>query len=455
MFIYTRIQMTQRTFFRYASWLLPAIAGCIMVLASIATWYSDPLGGIFSAWQLPIDIDWQFHSGLINYGLLCCLCASFTFVMAIANWKPFKGSSFFIDKGTLAGLLCLAPVVIFLFQYIIADPVTIDHISQHEIQLQLIQRHFTYDAPSQLIQIYPLATDSTTVLNRIRLLLDVISIGAFLPLLSAGLLFNHRRFSPILLHPPKPKQRGYLFWTGIMVLLVLSIILFGRAPAALYSGNQAKSALSAGNYTKALWWLNMELELNPSLDNMDYYHIQRGQALFYLHPNQPNIESYAYLASVYSQHADINDAYQQLFLAWQSHRTIPWIVNDVDYALEKNIESTRPLQDTLVQRMSREDIALYQLQLILEVDPSNIYGHYLYGLIQYDLHNYSECMKQMTDVIHLNSNSDVLSSAYTYIALSYAGQGDILKERSLLLIAISLDPSFYNNTAREELSGLR
>ena len=226
-----------------------------------------------------------------------------------------------------------------------------------------------------------------------------------------------------------------------MALLVVSIILFGRAPAALYSGNQAKSALSAGNYTKALWWLNTELELNPSLDNMDYYHIERGQALFYLHPNQPNIESYAYLASVYSQHADINDAYQQLFLAWQSHRTTPWIVNDIDYALEKNIELTRPLQGTVIQRTPKDDVALYQLQLMLEADPSNVYGHYLYGLIQYDLHNYSECMKQMAAVINLNSNSDVLSSAYTYIALSYAGQGDILKERSLLLTAISLDPS--------------
>ena len=80
--------------------------------------------------------------------------------------------------------------------------------------------------------------------------------------------------------------------------------------------------------------------------------------------------------------------------------------------------------------MSREDVALYQLQLMSEADPSNLYGHYLNGLIQYDLHNYSECMKQMAEVINLNSNTDVLSSSYTYIALSYAGQGNILKERT-------------------------
>ena len=453
MFVYTRIQITQRTLSRYVSWLLPAIAACFMFLASIVPWYSDPLGSEFSAWKLTIDIDWQFHSGFFNYGILCCICAIFISFIAFANWKPFKGSSFFVDKATIAGLLCLVPPAIFLFQYTIADPVAIDHITQHEVQLLFIQRHFNYDAPLQLIQIYPLTTDSTTLLNRIRLLLDVISIGAFLPILSAGLLLNHKRFSPAV--PNNQKQRGYPFWSGVMTLLVLSIIVFGRAPAALYSGNQVKSALSAGNYTKALWWLNTEVELNPSLDNLDYYHIERGQALFFLHPNQPNIESYAYLASVYSQHADISDAYQELFLAWQSHRTSPWIVNDIDYALEKNVEVIRPLQGTVIQRTPKDDISLYQLQLILEADPSNVYGHYLYGLIQYDLLNYSECMKQMAAVIRLNSNSYVLSSAYTYLALSYAGQGDVLKERSLLLTAISFDPSYYNDTAREELSGLR
>ena len=155
MFVYTRIQLTQRTLFRYVSWLLPAAAGCIMLLASIAPWYSDPLGGGVSAWNLPVDLDWQFHSGIFNYGLLCFLCASFSFMMAIANWKAFKGSSFFVDKGIVAGLLCLVPVAIFLFQYIIADPVAIDHLSQREIQLLLIQKHFTYDTPQQLIQISP------------------------------------------------------------------------------------------------------------------------------------------------------------------------------------------------------------------------------------------------------------------------------------------------------------
>src|SRR5215469_8259106 len=132
MFVYTRIQKAHHTLSRHVSWLLPAIAASIMFLASVVTWYSDPLGGDFSAWKLPLDLDWQFHSGLINYGLLCCLCAIFIFLVALANWKPFKGSTFFLENGNIAGWLCLVPVAVFLFQYTIADPVAIDHLTQHE-----------------------------------------------------------------------------------------------------------------------------------------------------------------------------------------------------------------------------------------------------------------------------------------------------------------------------------
>ncbi len=83
-----------------------------------------------------------------------------------------------------------------------------------------------------------------------------------------------------------------------------------------------------------------------------------------------------------------------------------------------------------------------------------MYGEYLVGRIQYDLHDYTGCTEQMVRVIELTSNRDVQSSAYTYMALSDAGKGDYLEERTLLFKAEQLDPNYYNNTARQELSGL-
>jgi hypothetical protein len=60
----------------------------------------------------------------------------------------------------------------------------------------------------------------------------------------------------------------------------------------------------------------------------------------------------------------------------------------------------------------------------------------------------------MIAVTQISSNADIQSSAYTYMALSDAGQGNVVEERMLLFKAVELDPNYHNNTAREELSGL-
>ncbi len=95
------------------------------------------------------------------------------------------------------------------------------------------------------------------------------------------------------------------------------------------------------------------------------------------------------------------------------------------------------------------------LQRLQEVDPTNVYAQYLVGRIQYDLHYYSGCKEQMYKVIQFSTDAAVQSSAYTYIALSDAQQGDYTSSRRFLMKAVSLDPTYSNNTAREELSGLR
>ncbi len=69
--------------------IIPTVAGCIMIGASLLPWLNGPLGESYSAWQLPIDIGWQFRIAIINYGLLCLCCAIYAFVVAYAHWKPF------------------------------------------------------------------------------------------------------------------------------------------------------------------------------------------------------------------------------------------------------------------------------------------------------------------------------------------------------------------------------
>ena len=437
-------------------WLRPLIAGGIMLFATIVPWMNDPLTGIRSAWQLPVDIGWQVHSPLLSYGLLCFLCALCSLVVAYANWKPFRGSSYFVRKHIQVGLLCCIPLFLFLLQYLLADTVSIDVLSQHEIQLQLIQHHFGYDYPAQLVYIDPFSFDTSTLLERLRLFIVVASGGMFLPCLSAWLLLDYRRFAGEL--PFSSRLRGYyasyrrVFWVA---LSLIGLLLLGRAPAALLCEYQAKAALSTGNYIKALNWLDSAEYFNPALTQVYYYHVERGEALYFLNPQQETNDSSAFIAFSYNQRGDHLDAYQQLLGLWRAHGTTPWIVNEMSYSLEGLSEFSRPLKGITTRRSINDDSALPWLQILLQVDPMNTYGRYVEGRIQCDLHNYDDCTRQMSTLIEDTINTNVRSSAYTYMALGYGGEGNFLAERTLLLEAVKLDPNYLNNTAREELSGLR
>ena len=436
--------------------IIPGVAGCIMACASVLPWLNDPLGEAYSAWELPIDIGWQFRIGIFSYGLLCLCCAGYAFLVTYAQWKLFKGGDYFVQQRITAGLLCLIPVALFLLQYLCIDVSEINHLYQHKIQILLLQQHFDYRITNQLSPIDPFILDISTIHGRLQLLIDQASVGLLLPCLSAWMLIDYKR----LLRQVASKKQHKLNWFASILMLVLLVVL-GRAPAGMVCEYQAKASLAEGNYAQALVWLDRAFILNPALNQVAYYHIERGQALYFLHPDQQSDDSHAYLAFTYRKQGDYLDAYQELLVVWHSQHTSSWVVSEVSITLERLSEYTQkprgqgqPIAPPIT-RLDNDESALPWLQLLTQVDPTNVYGHYVIGRIQYDLHNYTASMAQMSMVIQLSSDSDVQSSAYTYMALSDAGQGDYVDERALLFQALQLDPNYRNSTAREELSGLR
>jgi tetratricopeptide (TPR) repeat protein len=131
------------------------------------------------------------------------------------------------------------------------------------------------------------------------------------------------------------------------------------------------------------------------------------------------------------------------------------VLDEFAVTLERLAEMPHPLNGALRLRVSREEASLNWLYQLSQADPRNIYAHYMIGRIEYDLQDYNQCEVQMLAVLNVGQEESIASSAYTYLGLSHFGQGDLVAGRQNLLKAESLDPSYRNNTAREELSGLR
>lgn len=434
--------------------LVPAIAGCTMLIASFLPWLRTPFGQSFSAWQLPLDLG--FQTAFLNYGLLCLGSACYSFFLAVSNWnavregkEPYRSMS--------AAWLCLMPIVLFLLQYVYLDFGAISLLAQQKTQMLLIQGHYGYNVGPDLFPLTGLTVDIESVQGRFQLLVDQMRVGTLVPFLSIWMLldykwlFRHPSFKKRLL---RPWMRGVLALSGLVL-----IVMFVRAAGWAACMKLAANDTSPGSQEDALQWLDRALFFDPSLNQVAFYHIERGQVLHVLYPNRQSDDSRTYLIAFFIQKKDYAGAYRQLLPVWQKNHTTPWVVEEMSNLIERRIEYIGPAQVAYLPKdvlavVQSDNLALSWLHILMQTDPQNLYGQYMLGRIAYDLHDYASCKSIMLQIMPRAHNADFESSIYTYIALSEAGMGNYASERVFLLDAVQLDPTYRNNTAREELSGL-
>ncbi len=489
---HSRLLQQRRALYRV---VLLALAGGIMLVASILPWFIEPLGQRYCAWQLPLDLGWQLRSPLVNYGLLCLCCTLLLWRRAGQLWRlrlaeeryASSQQAFALQPDLAAatrsviftGLLCLLPVALYILQYLFNDLSSIAHWSDAARQALLIRSHFGYGSAAQLIPLQVTTFDPATLSDRFALLINQSYIGVILPLLASGVALASRSLFPSAAQNryrvqasgytrrlsvragreqagdalPMRRQR-YRIWllAGVALLLLLAL---SRGALAFLSSGEAERELQMGNYPKALSWLDTAHWLNPALDSLPQYHIARGQAEYYLHPQQPDTDSQLYLAAFYLKQADYLAAYQQLLSLRNNGARAQWIDDQLRIVLQRLAEMSHPLNGEATKRAQREQAALTWLTQIVKLDANNVYAHYMLGRIQYDLHNYEACSTQMRTILDLSQEADFQSAAYTYLGLSSSALGDMHTARSYLFKAQDLDPTFRNNIAREELSGLR
>jgi tetratricopeptide (TPR) repeat protein len=449
--------------------IFPATAGIIMFLASLMPWLIDPLGTRFSAWSLQLDLGWQMGFGIVNYGVLCMVCALYAFWIAFRAWKmPEMGAAssynafevsyayggFAARKAlTRAGLLCLVPLGLFLLQFLLIDLTSITELARHQMQAILIKSHLGYGSATTLITIDPNTFDPLSLHSRLAVIVDNLAPGIFLPLIGSMLLLASRAFWPQTLYDGVVMRRGRLLWM-LGGALLLGLVL-GRGPAALMSNFQAQHALSIGDYTGALSWLDTARMLNPELDRTSAYHIERGQAWYYLRPEEENEEAMLYLSSTYRQQKDYLSSYEELLIAWNRYSQQDWVKDELSASLTALAEQSNPVAGMPNMRLSEDSTALPWLQELVQVDPMNAYAHYLMGRIFYEEQNYPDAFSQMQSTLDLVQDTNFRSAAYTYMGLSSEMLGKAVQARNFFFAAVDLDPGYHNNTARQELSGMR
>ncbi len=451
--------------------IMLGIAGGIMLIASLLPWLLYPTGKRFLAWQLPIDLGWQLRFPLLNYGLLCLACTCSIFFIVFMAWQTLLRAEHTANmfdgrrravyppvKYTgVAALLCLLPPLLFLLQYLFVDMQSMAALIRSELQLLLIKTHLGYSVADQFAPIQSLVFHPLDFTERLGLLFDHTNVGLFLPLLSAAILFSESvlRHKSVVITKNEREGKQRLRSPLVVLLSFLAIIVLGRSPAALLCTYQAEHSLSTGDYHAVLQWLDTAHLLNPSLDQLAVYHIERGQAEYFLHPEQSNLESRAYLAAYYRQQNDLLSSYQELMEARQQYPHTQWLTDEISLSIERLAELSTPLKGQRVDLLNNDTPALSWLYQLEQIDPTNIYAHYTIGRILYDVHDYSDCESEMRSVLALNSLNDVQSSAYTYMALSKIGLGEPIIAREYLFKAQNLDPEYHNNTARQNISGLR
>ncbi len=438
---------------------LPLLAAALMLLSGFLPWLHDPLGLLTTAWQVSVDTGWQIHSPFLNYGLLCTfVAASICFMTVAYSFFPIRRfpALVLMLRMHIIALFCLMPVSLFLGQMVCCDFPAMTLLAHHSQQALLIQRLFLYSSADQLLPLRPFVVYDSSLWGRLQLLIDYLDYGSLLPFFACCFLVFWIRFSRQKLcfpstHQPSFRRRAFLL---PLALLFLFFLIFVRAFLGILFEKQAQSALASGSYSSALSLLHTASLFLPELNAATFYHLELGQALYYLSPQRLSPDAQAYLAASYRTQRDYLSAFQQDYALWKISPSTLWISYELSGTLEAWIDSLQPLKSNARLALNQSASSLPWLQILERVDPTNVYALYLDGRISYAFQDYAASLLPFSRLLLLSREPAILSSVYTYLAFCKMGLGDSVAGRALLFKALTFDPGYRNNLAREALSGL-
>jgi hypothetical protein len=427
------------------------LAGGFMAGASLVPWLADPLYGALSPWNSWLSPGWSLPLPGLNLGWCSLLLGLACWVGSLPVWRKLP-----IKRGGLIGYrlvrwLSVLLLLQFLLSYSASSSPAVAALNEHKREAQLIRRHLGYNLPRDWLPVTaPFSLDDASLRWRTILLVDQLRPGILLFLAGLGLLAASTAGAAHAAREPRRAVPPYSLLLGPAIL----VLVISSAPLALLCEYQVRLSLAAGDYAAARSWLELASGLRPELTQTAAYHAERGSW-----PPEPaqSADARLSLARLYLYKRAYLQAYHELSALWQTGPRTPWLREELTTALEGLIEQAWPPGKLLLRsaaQSARVANAAGWLQILLHVDKKNLYAHYMMARAWYELRNYYACIAEMKSVLQLSPDSDIASSAYTYIGQGEIAAGRYSEGRQALLLAVALDPGYHNNTAREALSGL-
>lgn len=400
-------------------WLLAGLV--LMALGLALPWFAIPLQAGQSAWSLHVMLAGAPFLSPVSYGAVLAGCLGLAALAVICSLgRPSAATA-------AAGALVLLVSLTFVVAAGTADWPLLQRLEDQAAEQNAIFQQFSYTVPGQqpaMMLLVPVTGAGALVGGALRLGWFCTAAGGVVLVLSGvSRLANwvRRARFPLLLPPA--------------LALLLAAGVLGRGAAASYLAVRGDAAARAGNYQAAKSSLAAAHRLNPLLASSTAYDLALGQVM--LAAGQRGLPL-ALLADADARGAsgDIHGQVAELMQALARDPTDPVLRQQLGQASQRlalTDQDPRPLQ-----ALHRPGAA----------------GEYTEGRIRYATGDYRGALTCFRRALVLTRDQNVISSAYTYVALSELKLGQADQARQNLLRAVRADTAYNNTLARSLVTGL-
>ena len=404
---------------RYLGW--PLLGLLLLIPGLLLPWLAIPLRPGRAAWSLPVVLAGIPAVSWVSYGAVLAACLAAGSLAAVRSRGRASAAT------AAVGAAVLVVSLGFLVASGTADWRLLQLLEDQTAEQAAIFNQFGYAVPGQtasLMLVGPVTGSWAVVAGALRLGWFC-AAGGGLVLLASG--------AASLAAWARRTRRRAMLLPALAVLIVAGVL--SRGVIAGYLAGQGAAGVQSGDYQAASASLADARQFNPLLSSSTAYELALGQVLI---AEGQGGQPLALLADADAR-GIVGDSQGQ--------------VTELDQAVQ--LDPANPVIQQQLDQASQILGLIHEnagpLQALSDPTVADVYTE---GRVRYAGADYPDALACFRQVLTMTGDGNVISSAYTYLALSELKLGLRDQARLDLLHAVSADASYNNTLARSLLSGL-